>query len=567
VLPQPSPHERRQDIGIAGTGQTVVNHAHRPGVAGLRGTLCQQRRLTGSGRCYNSGAARQEALKRSEDRRRGSMKRANTVGAAVALITVAGSPAAVSHPLDDLPPGHWMEVPDSRLDALDPEDDPDANPNWPAAAPWHGVEGLRGIMDDWSSGAYDTERDQLLIWGGGHSGYAGNEVYAFDVATMRWLRLTDPAVDVTVTGTTLYPDGTPRARETYNYLQYVPAMDRLVSFGGGNLYPCCNYTTETTVFDIDALTWDTTSYTPHPGFGSAFGAIAALDDATGHVWFVPYGQIRISEYNPFTDAWTVHAATETLHYRNGAIDPKRRKLVWFGGWGDTVSFDLTAPALPPVAQATSGNTEIENVSWPGVVYDPLRDVLVAWGSGPDVYTLDVDTWVWTRVAAAPDNTVVPTAPNVNGTNGRFRYVPSRDVFILVNNVDQNVFFYRMPGSNPDGDSDGLVDLEDNCRGVPNGPADPDDGGNVQLDSDRDGIGNQCDADIARPNDCVVNFLDFAAVRLAFFSTPGSARWNRDADFNGDRTIDFRDLSVVKERFFTDYRQDNPSGIPNDCATD
>ena len=32
----------------------------------------------------------------------------------------------------------------------------------------------------------------------------------------------------------------------------------------------------------------------------------------------------------------------------------------------------------------------------------------------------------------------------NGTFGRFRYIPSKDRFILVNSVKQNVFIYRLP---------------------------------------------------------------------------------------------------------------------------
>ena len=482
-----------------------------------------------------------------------------------ALLCAVAARPVVANPVDDLAPGHWLGIPGSRLDALDPEDDAALNPNWPLEAPWHGVEGLQGIMDDWSSGAFDTLRGRLAIWGGGHSGYAGNEIYVFDVGTLRWERITNPSVDVGITGTTLYPDGQPRARETYNYLQYLPQIDRMISFGGGNLYPCCNDTNELAAFDFATLTWDTTHFAPRPEYGLPFSAISAVDDATGHVWFIGEGLTRVAEFDPLANRWTTHAEDELLLYRNGAIDPIRRKFVWFGGHGDTIALDLEQPDVPPALQPTHGDTEIENAEFPGFVYDPLRRLFVAWGGGSDVYTLNPDTWAWRRIPAHPANAVVPTPPNVNGTNGRFRYVPSKDVYILVNNVDERVYFYRMPATITDSDADGLVDSADNCRLEPNGPDLPDAGGRVQFDSDGDNLGNLCDADIARPNDCRVTSADFVVVRRAMGTRPGVPGWNPDADFDGDRRVDRADLGLLQAQLMRDYRRDNPSGIPNACS--
>ena len=480
-----------------------------------------------------------------------------------ALVAGAAASLASANPVDDLLPGHWLEIQDSHLDALDPEDDSVLNPNWPEDAPWHGVEGLRGIMDDWSSAAYDTRRDRLVVWGGGHSGYAGNEVYAFDVNTLRWARLTNPSVVVDYDGTTLYPDGQPRARETYNYLQYLPAFDQMMSFGGGNLYPCCVYTTEIAAFDFVTRTWNTTRFASRPEEGDSFSSIAAVDDATGHVWFIGGGENHVAEFDPVANAWATHAPYYMLLYRNGTIDPIRRKFVWFGWQGDTTAFDLNDPDTPPAVQPTSGDREMELVGFPGVAWDPVHRLLVAWGDGTDVYTLDTATWIWKRVSAEPGNAVIPTRPNIDGTHGRFRYVASKDVFVLVNNVDENVFFYRLPVM--DSDADGLLDPDDDCRHQANGPALPDGGGNSQLDTDGDGIGNACDADIAVPNDCRVNFADLAAVKLAFFTAPGMPRWNPNADFNGDGHVNFTDIGLVKQQFFADYRADNPSGTPNACS--
>ncbi len=84
---------------------------------------------------------------------------------------------------------------------------------------------------------------------------------------------------------------------------------------------------------------------------------------------------------------------------------------------------------------------------------------------------------------------------------------------------------------------------------------------AQRDTDGDGIGNACDADIAQPNDCVVNFADLGALKAAFLSSPGVDNWNPDADLDGDDRVNFSDLGVMKQGFLA---VPGPSGIDNAC---
>ncbi|MEM7081431.1 MAG: thrombospondin type 3 repeat-containing protein [Pseudomonadota bacterium] len=83
----------------------------------------------------------------------------------------------------------------------------------------------------------------------------------------------------------------------------------------------------------------------------------------------------------------------------------------------------------------------------------------------------------------------------------------------------------------DGDGDGATDDVDNCLLIAN-PA--------QRDTDGDGYGNFCDADLN--NDCVVNFLDLAALSSLFLTT------DEDADFNGDGLVNFIDISLFAPFF-------------------
>ena len=102
------------------------------------------------------------------------------------------------------------------------------------------------------------------------------------------------------------------------------------------------------------------------------------------------------------------------------------------------------------------------------------------------------------------------------------------------------------------DGDGVANSADNCTVDSNGD---------QRDTDSDGIGSACDADIRVPNDCVVNALDLGVFKNAFFSQPGSPNWNPDADFNGDDVVNALDLSLLKRQF---YETPGPSGVPNGC---
>ena len=89
----------------------------------------------------------------------------------------------------------------------------------------------------------------------------------------------------------------------------------------------------------------------------------------------------------------------------------------------------------------------------------------------------------------------------------------------------------------------LPEPEDNCTEVPNAD---------QRDTDLDGYGNACDADLN--NDGVVDFLDLGLLKAVFFTD------DADADLNGDGSVDFLDLGLMKSGFF---QPPGPSGLA--CA--
>ncbi|MFK8014877.1 MAG: family 16 glycosylhydrolase [Gammaproteobacteria bacterium] len=97
----------------------------------------------------------------------------------------------------------------------------------------------------------------------------------------------------------------------------------------------------------------------------------------------------------------------------------------------------------------------------------------------------------------------------------------------------------------DVDEDGVDDASDNCTDLANAD---------QRDSDGDGYGNLCDADLN--NDCVINVVDLGALRAVFFSA------DEDADLNGDGVVNVQDLGLLRNQFFG---VPGPSGTTDVCS--
>jgi hypothetical protein len=349
----------------------------------------------------------------------------------IGVVLVAGSilgatpPGAYAGVIEDLAPGEWYEVPNSHLRAVLPSVLP------PAGNP-------RNIMAAWSGGAYDTKRDRLIVWGGGHADYGGNEIYTFDVSTLSWSRPWGPTPNIPHWRrpcTETEADGNPPSRHTYGGLVYLPNLDRLWA-GGGSLWCATGGASLATwLFDFTTLTWERKADFPNT---RDLEQVSAYDPLTGRVYFAHVSR-SLFEYDPVGNTWKRLEHKHIGHDKTMALDPKRRTLVLVGG-GQMLLYDLRPPGGWKTITPT-GDTAILGARYPGFVYDPVSDRFVAWGGGSDVYVLDGGTMSWTkRTSTGP---VVPSPATKTGTYGRWQYIPSRNVFIGVNSIDENVFIYRL----------------------------------------------------------------------------------------------------------------------------
>ncbi len=104
-------------------------------------------------------------------------------------------------------------------------------------------------------------------------------------------------------------------------------------------------------------------------------------------------------------------------------------------------------------------------------------------------------------------------------------------------------------SGADTDGDGVIDQIDKCVNVPNAN---------QRDTDGDGYGNICDADLN--NSLLVTTADFAILRSVINQSAGSSATAADADLNGSGTVTTADFAILRARINT---APGPSGYA--CA--
>jgi hypothetical protein len=363
----------------------------------------------------------------------GSVSTANKT-AMIHVVRIRPSVDEMSAAIAALQPGEWYEIPETHMRDVDlPFGDP------------HGDQGA--IIGAVSGGAYDTKRERYIVWGGGGTDIWRNEVTVFDMNTYTWIRLNDPndfppGGDGNAFNIAHYDDGAPVSRHSFCLVQYLPdPIDRLYVGGGevsgfGGLPFLDN---QTYLFNFDTLTWTPGVSTVSTGFGS----LAAVD-TDNRVWQHGGGAApanKLSEIDVVAQTATEHVDFGVFYGYDATsdLDPVRHQLVAVGNM-ETRVWDLDNPDDPSVSLATSGDTGIEDAKGPGLAYHPPTGLFVAWAGGPDSYALDRSTNTWTRMPG--HGSVNPGPQTTRGTFNRWRYIPSKNVFIVVNSVDLNVFVYR-----------------------------------------------------------------------------------------------------------------------------
>jgi hypothetical protein len=345
---------------------------------------------------------------------------------------------AMAQRIAAMKPGEWLEltanaagtVSGTALSRVFPPQE--GHPAW-------GYIGPRGVTDAWGGGAFDPTRDMLVVAGGGHADYGGNEVYGFSLRTLEWERLTEPSRYDPGWSTV---DGTPVSRHTYDGMEYVPMLDRVAMFGGSLWRDGRPRDRHLWLFDIDRRSWTRRAAAPAAHF-----AATAFDPKEDRLYVrLPS---RLLSYDPAQDMWRTVATEPWALGGAMAVDPERRRLVTLAG-GRTWFYELGAGRPPGRQQArTTGDTDIEKHELAGLAYRPATGRIHAWPGGRTVWSLDAGDMRWRR--RDPSGAAPPTERRLAdgrmqavpaGVYGKWRHVPRLDVFVAVVSADSNVWLWR-----------------------------------------------------------------------------------------------------------------------------
>ena len=353
---------------------------------------------------------------------------------------LAFSPSA---PADSLPgePG-WTSVPNSALQSVCP----------PSTVGYEFPGFCRYVVSAWNSAIADTKRGRLVIWGGGHADYFGNEVYAFDLNSLRMLRLNDPSpINTSGKCVETLSDGAPNSRHTYGSLAYLASVDRLFAFGG-SLNSCGFFSNATWTLDLQALKWK--KMDPPGDAPSALPGVVADYDANSRLVFL-HDTAAFWQYDYDSNRYRKLAASAINYRMSATIDPKRRIFLVFGAAGSSGG-GLKAISIAPGSDhsikdwsgsAASTCGPLVGASYPGLAYDPMIDRIVGWPNfGDTIYIFNPDTkscTTQTFSGGPPDSSHQGSTHTTNGTYGRFRYFPEKGVFVVVNEASNNTYILRL----------------------------------------------------------------------------------------------------------------------------
>jgi len=367
-------------------------------------------------------------------------------------------------------------------------------PNNFGGDPFMFSEECANVIRSWSGAIADTTANRLLVWGGGHTNYYGNEIYSLNLTAnpITLTRLKDPTVPTNFANSAncvdSIPPGTsdfaPNSRSSYGGMALIPGPYQMYITGGALACLFGDGSQNTWTISLNDLSnsssWvhaNPTLVGPLPGSngGFTFGNVADYDPNSGLVFVSD--SAAIYSYNFQTNTYALATPQQgfiTSIFLDGAIDPSRKLFVLVGGCSTTTSCgpgdgvfvaDISNPttttqqnwtaatmADPNCAEFLSGGVNPINASNPGIAFDSVANDFVGWpNQGNNVYIMTPDT-VNQRLTCqkltfpnGPPNSAHTTAGanSSNGTFGRFRYFPGLDVFVLINDFNIPAYVLRL----------------------------------------------------------------------------------------------------------------------------
>ncbi|KXJ39823.1 MAG: hypothetical protein AXA67_12235 [Methylothermaceae bacteria B42] len=388
--------------------------------------------------------------------------------------------------LNTIPENSWIKLNTNQFQEVWTPSDQIPNP-----PPEGTVKGDPGrIIGAWSSMAWDSKRGDLIFYGGGHANYTGNDVYRWRASTLQWERASLPsAIKFTpldhdpwggVFTSVFGVDDAPVSAHTYDNSEYLPTVDRFVTFGGA-AYGSGPFRRPDLASNSSILSgpyfWDPSKADPNKvggATGSQVNPAKYPQVVGGNMWQnrdnilnsningralesmvngataytseggkdVLYIQSKNSLFkytvndlsDPSQDAYElVGTASDTFSGQGaGAYSPDHNLFLRMAGI--TKDFNLWLLDEPGennkninfVPQVVGGVFDFQKLGDYGMDYDPVRQRFILWGGDYDVWELLPPSDVknnpseWTLNLLTNEND--PIAPSLEGLEASFRGV-------------------------------------------------------------------------------------------------------------------------------------------------
>lgn len=178
----------------------------------------------------------------------------------------------------------------------------------------------KGILA-YSGGAFDRVNGRFLIFGGGHADYWGNEVCAFDPATLSWKKMYEPDAESRYTNENidntqgkLKDSDKPYTRHSYNQLCFASKSGELFIYGGcgpgwGAIKPTCPVPPDVWTYSLKENAWKLRF--AGKGTPGGYAKACCYDSKRDTVWaFGGGGQLH--RFDLQSNTWSTHPVKGSL---------------------------------------------------------------------------------------------------------------------------------------------------------------------------------------------------------------------------------------------------------------
>lgn len=289
------------------------------------------------------------------------------------------------------------------------------------------------VIRCWSSFAWDPVNSRIVLYGGGHANYDGNEIYLFNGSTRQWQLgfyptdvqvVTPPAEFKTVDGDT----HSPVSSHTYGNNQYLPVLNKFVTFGGAAAHTGgalmirdSGPTRKVGAFMLDLSQAGQGKVAGVTGSNVKHGhsvSLAGADAWSVRDWLLDHSMAGTLDAS---NAWT-HVSTGAAYAQEGGKDVLY-KLSFFNQYLWRIEFSASGYLSDNIAQVMTRNTSASG--WDcAPAFDSVNRVLVALGGDSSVrlHGCNIAAYTGTPVSGF----VVPDS-GINASAGKSEWLGDSNV--------------------------------------------------------------------------------------------------------------------------------------------